>query len=140
LEEATFLATGAAFLAGLAFFAGAGAFLAAGAVFLATGAAFLAPAADPLAGAGAGFRAADEAVAFLAAGATLFEVVADFFTTGFAFLLRAGRFLGAAVARPEEDLVPPPRDDVAAVGRDPDTFLAGVPLLAGVIVSSFRTT
>jgi hypothetical protein len=110
---------------------------AAGAAFLAAeaGVAFLVPDAP----AEPAVRLAVAAVAgFFAAGAAFFVGVVAFFTAGVAFFVRAGRFDATVegVALFEDPLAAV--DVLAVAERDAGAFFAGVPLLGGVIVSSFR--
>jgi hypothetical protein len=132
---AFFVAVAAELLfAGAAFFAAPlAAFFGAAAAFFA-GAAFLAGAAGRFA-ADAGALRDDEpaADAFFADAAGLFVVVAAFFTDTFFWV---DRFCPATDLG--EDLFPV-GDFLAAAGRDPGALLAGVPFLAGVIVSSLTT-
>ncbi|HEY6426810.1 MAG TPA: hypothetical protein VIX84_06220 [Acidimicrobiales bacterium] len=102
----------------------------AGAVFFEDAAAFLA-AAPP-----AGVAFLDGAAAFFAAGAAFFDidVGAAFFTdTAFFWAERLSAATGFG------DVLFPDADFLAVGERDPGTLFAGVPLLAGVIVSSLTT-
>jgi hypothetical protein len=124
----------AVLFAGAAFFAvPAAAFFGAGAAFF-VGAAFLAGAAGRFA-AGVDVLRPDEPAgdAFFAGDADFFVVVAAFFTDTFFWVERLCPATGLG-----EDLFPV-GDFLAAAGRDPGALLAGVPLLAGVIVSSLTT-
>jgi hypothetical protein len=109
------------------------ALLAAGAVFLAT--ALFCGATDRLPDVAVALRGDfADAGAFLAGAAPLFAVVAAFFTDA-AFFVWWERF------EPETDLGDDlfPAGFLAPLDRDPGALLGGVPLLAGVIVSSLTT-
>jgi hypothetical protein len=83
--------------------------------------------------AGVGFL---DAAAFFAAGAAFFDVdVGAAFFTDTAFFW-AERF---SAATGFGDVLFPDADFLAVAGRDPGTLFGGVPLLAGVIVSSLTT-
>jgi hypothetical protein len=109
------LATGAAFFAGAVFFVDAGPRFAADVD-------------------GDAFREAVAVVAFFVGAVALFVVVAAFFTDTAFFW--AERFWAATDL--DEDLFPA-TDFLPGAGRDPGALFAGVPLLAGVIVSSLTT-
>jgi hypothetical protein len=110
------LAAGAAFFPGAVFFADVGPRFAAGA------------------DGDDAFREDVAVVAFFAGAVALFVVVAAFFTDTAFFW--AERF--SAATDLDEDLFPA-TDFLLVAGRDPGALFAGVPLLAGVIVSSLTT-
>jgi hypothetical protein len=130
-------APAAPFAGGAAFFAVGAAVFAAGAVFLMGAVFFADDAARFEAGADADPFREDPAAAldFLAGDAALFVVVPAFFTdTAFFWAERLWEATDLG-----EDLFPAGAFFAAAIGRDRGALFAGLPLLAGVIVSSLTT-